>query len=372
MTAPAALRGLRRAEPHRGLGAWALALLVATPGCLLIPRIDRHGMEALEAGHTMVGAWLGVWPTDRVPAVGDFERQTGVRPDLVDVYLDWFTPFDNVSHTVRHIQSKGAIPILTWEAHAYTTRDILDGTKSVPLRDGRLMTVDAYLEDFSQGTCRAARQAREPVLLRVLHEMNGGWFWWGISFKAPDGSRPNTNETYRAAWIKIHDAFTSKCGDLVRFVWTVNHASVGPGATFTGPYPGDAYVDFVGIDGYNWGANAPWGWQTFDRLFREAYCNVTSAAKRPLLINEVASTERGGDKADWIRDMFRDLDRYDRIQGFVWFNDEKYERETRLDIDWPIDSSPAALEAFAKGVRELAARRDADATLDPAGGGVGC
>jgi len=80
--------------------------------------------------------------------------------------------------------------------------------------------------------------------------------------------------------VKIHDAFTSRCSQ-VRFVWTINHFSKNAGATFMGTYPGDAYVDYVGIDGYNWGSATHWGWQDFDTIFREPYCAVTQVTHSP-------------------------------------------------------------------------------------------
>src|SRR5437016_11581455 len=43
--------------------------------------------------------------------------------DLVDVYLDWYTPFANVTHTLTHIAGRGSIAIMTWEPMGLTTQD---------------------------------------------------------------------------------------------------------------------------------------------------------------------------------------------------------------------------------------------------------
>ena len=63
------------------------------------------------------------------------------------------------------------------------------------------------------------------------------------------------------------------------------------------------------------------------------------------MLAEVASTELGGDKAQWIRGFFRGLQRNPDIVAFVWFD---YEKET----DWRIESSAASVAAFAAGVAE--------------------
>lgn len=349
-----------------------LALVLLAPGCLILPRQDRNGVKALEAGDDLVGAWLGAWPSDEAPLIEEFEERTNVELDLVDVYLDWFTPFGNVSHTLDHIARRGAIPILSWEAQTLTTRDLIQGTKQLPMRDGSRVAIDDYLESFSAGTCEVSQRLKTPIFVRVLHEMNGHWFAWGISYQRENGDRPNTDASYREAWVKIHDAFSEKCGDQVRFVWAINHFSVGEGASFMGAYPGDAYVDYVGIDGYNWGTKARWGWQSFEELFTPAYCDVVAGTGKPILVAETASTERGGDKAEWIRDLFASLRHYPQMNGLIWFNDAKYEIEIRGSMDWPIDSSEEATAAFSEGAQALLDVRSegVDGGADPAGAAV--
>lgn len=342
-----------RRLPRPLLLAAALVLAPALSGCALIPTFDRHGAEALADGDVLVGAWLGTWPSDDNPAIDDFQARTGVRLDLVDVYLDWATPFANVSHTVRHIANEGAVPILTWEAQTITTPEILDGTRVLHMRDDSFVTIDEYLAEFAAGTCKVARDTNQPILVRILHEMNGGWFAWGISYRDPNGDRPNTDHTYRAAFAKIHDAFDNRCGSRVKFVWAVNHYSEGAEASYAGTYPGDKYVDYVGIDGYNWGARAAWGWQSFDTIFQDAYCAVTLVSPKPVLIAETASTEQGGNKAAWIEALFGKVEEYDRLRGIVYFNDAKHESEIHGAMDWSLDSSPQALDAWAKQAKDL-------------------
>jgi beta-mannanase len=70
-------------------------------------------------------------------------------------------------------------------------------------------------------------------------------------------------------------------------------------------YPGDAYVDWTGVDGYNWGTRNG-GWQTFKHVFRNIY-PLLAAKNKPILIGEMASAEAGGDKAKWIDDIIPTL-----------------------------------------------------------------
>jgi endoglucanase len=64
-------------------------------------------------------------------------------------------------------------------------------------------------------------------------------------------------------------------------------------------YPGDAYVDWTCLDGYNWGSNPAGnlgGWQTFDQVYHSTYHDIvdTLAPTKPMIIGEMASTEYGG------------------------------------------------------------------------------
>jgi len=74
------------------------------------------------------------------------------------------------------------------------------------------------------------------VLWRPFHEMNGNWFWW-------DGKDP---ETFKRLWRQMFDYFTKTKGlDNLLWVYAPNH-----GTNTAVYYPGDRYVDLVGLDAY--------------------------------------------------------------------------------------------------------------------------
>lgn len=374
----------RPASPAQSAGAVfkglvklvAIIAFLALMGSLLIRGAlgpEQHGRKALDSGDPLVGAMLGTWPSEENQAIKNFESSTKARLDIVDIFVDWMTPFENVSHSLLHVADKGSLAMLSWEPHGVTTQHILDGTKDLYLRDGRKVPVDEYIEEFAKGMCDVALLKGQPVLLRMMHEMNGHWFSWGISHENDQGQRPNTNESYKAAWKKIHDVFRDHCSSGVLFVWAINHFSVGTGTSFTGTYPGDDYVDWVGLDGYNWGTNAYWGWQDFDTIFSPSYCEVTRSISKPVLLAEIATTEKGGDKAAWILDMFRKLDQgtYPQVRGFVWFDYPKFEIEIRGPMDWPVGSSAKSLQAFSQGAQALQGTGDAG-VLKPRADGPNC
>ena len=146
------------------------------------------------------------------------------------------------------------------------------------------------------------------------------------------------------AWRHVHDIFRAAGATNVKWVWSPNvvYSNSPPLAPY---YPGDAYVDQVGMDGYNWGDYFSFwkAWMSFEEIFGPTIAQVRTFTSRPLMVAETASTELGGDKAAWIRDFFAALRRHPEVTGFVWFNQKK-------ETDWRIESSAAARSAFAEGI----------------------
>lgn len=180
-----------------------------------------------------------------------------------------------------------------------------------------------------------------------MSEMNGDWVTWGGTVNG------NTPDDYIPAWRHIHDIFVQEGATNVKFVWSPNRDGDTASAinTFNTYYPGDAYVDFLSINGYNWGRlyNTPnWTsqWQRFEQVFGPSYDAFTARSNKPVMIAETATTEVGGDKAAWITDMFARLPvRFPRITAVTWFNINK-------ETDWRVESSSASLSAFRNAIAE--------------------
>jgi mannan endo-1,4-beta-mannosidase len=91
------------------------------------------------------------------------------------------------------------------------------------------------LDKLAQGL-QELEDAGVVVLWRPFHEMNGGWFWWGA--KEP--------KSFIRVWRHMFDYFTQTKGlDNLLWVYGPNH-----GQKTADYYPGDNYVDLVGLDAY--------------------------------------------------------------------------------------------------------------------------
>ena len=118
-------------------------------------------------------------------------------------------------------------------------------------------------------------------------------------------------------------------------------------------WPGEDYVDWIGMDAYNWYPKDPWGgdrpYRDFDNLFKELYDDSVALSDKPIMIAEFGSSEfeyEGLTKADWITDTFTKIKtEYPRIKMFTWFQINK-------ERDWRVNSSPESLAAFRKAMED--------------------
>lgn len=269
-----------------------------------------------------IGAWVGTQPTDA--KIKEFNSLQNRKLDIVHMFINWSTNFDWVRTYADPVYANGSVLMITWEPWEYDTVKIKNGN------------ADSYIRKMASDIKAYGKE----IWLRPLHEANGNWYPWGIG-----DSKVNTNDTYIAAFRHIVDVFRSQGATNVKWVFNLNCNNVGANATFTGFYPGDQYVDYTSIDGYNWGTTQSWGstWQSFDQIFLSAY-NALKPYNKPILIGEFASTEVGGDKARWITESFNTIrSSYDKVFAAIWFSENK-------ETDWRINSSESSLSAYKKAV----------------------
>jgi mannan endo-1,4-beta-mannosidase len=157
--------------------------------------------------------------------------------------------------------------------------------------------------------------------------MNGNWYNWSAAV----GN--NSPEQYKALWIRVKGMFDSKGMDPahLQWVWCVNNTDNG-GFTAEQYFPGNSYVDWVAIDGYNWGASQTWSsWlspaQTYDNMLGR----VKTLTTKPVALTEFATTSNNlgiSGKSQWITSVFQYAEN-NTIKMVTWFNADK-------ETDWAI------------------------------------
>ena len=273
------------------------------------------------------------WLQD-LASVTAFETNTQKPVSILMWYQGWGLT-DGSQHFqpswMETIRNHGSIPLVTWEPWLYTLGVNQPNYALQNIINGMY---DAYIRRWA----KASRAWGHPYFLRFAHEMNGNWYPWS---EQVNGNQPGQ---YVLAWQHVHNLFTAQGVTNVTWVWSPNVAYPGS-VPVKGLYPGDAYVDWVGMDGYNWGTISHHHWQTFAQVFQQTYTELLAMTPKPLMIAETASAEQAGNKAGWITDAFtlQIPHAFPKIKAVVWFNESK-------ETDWRIESSAAAHTAFADAV----------------------
>jgi beta-mannanase len=276
--------------------------------------------------------WLGVAPQTVTPGVAQFAADAGHSVGLVEYFRDWQQGFDTA--TANSVRALGATPVVTWEPWNASV-----GTVNQPLYSLSRIISGAY-DSYIRSWATAAAAWGHPLFVRFAHEMNGNWYPWS------EGVNGNRTGDFVRAWRHVHDVVAAAGARNISWIWSVNRDYTGS-TPLAELYPGDAYVDWDGVDVYNGGtAVSMGGWLTFSQMFDPTYKDIRTFSAKPLLINEMASAEAGGSKSAWISAFFAALHADSGIRGFCWFN---FNKET----DWRIESSASARSAFAAGVTGL-------------------
>lgn len=330
----------------------AIALCALALLCLALPA----GAGAAKAKQKPLywGAWIGPQLTGTQPpwdmsAVARFEQLTGKGLSLIQFaqpFADCGTPpcrfYNFPAGEMNSIRNYGAIPFFSWGSQSTPVPEDVN-LPDYQLADVTSGAYDSYIREFAE----EARDWGHPFFLRFNWEMNGDWFAWGAGI---NGNQPGE---FVAAWQHVRDIFTSVGATNASWAWCPYadpNRKFGSLAQF---YPGDAYVDWTCMDGYNWAGNPtnPHPWRSFDAIFSATYSEIVKriAPSKPMVIAEIASTGRPRAKAAWIRNMFEMLEtKYRRIRALIWFD------QIDRGIDWPLETSPAAARAFARGVSKRA------------------
>jgi hypothetical protein len=278
-------------------------------------------------------------------AVTKFEEGARKKASMIQFYQ----PFANCNPScsfykfpvppLESIRSHGSIPVLSWSSQSIPSTKVEPDFQLSDVISGHY---DSYIREFAT----AAKAWGHPFFLRFNWEMNGNWFPWH------EGVNGNKAGESAQAWRHVHDIFTSVGATNATWTWCPNVEYSGS-TSLASLYPGDSYVDWTCLDGYNWGTNPakPDSWKTFGQVYKASYQKIveTIAPSKPMMIGEVATSEHGGSKAAWIKDMLvRIPTEYTKIRAVLWF--DKFDS----NMDWPVETSSSAASAFAEGLQNPA------------------
>lgn len=266
-------------------------------------------------------------------------RYSGAKLRIIHRFQAWWGNDRLLSpQWLRKVARAGAVPMVSWEPWRKPRAGVSDPYQ----RRGLMRQIargkyDGYIARWA----RDAARFRKPMMMRLMHEMNGSWYPWSV------GQNGNTPKSFKAAWRRIHDLFVANGATNVSWVWSIDSFAGGPPTPYgklRQYYPGSDYVDWVALSGFNWGRRQTYGgWLSLTRVFERVYPIVVKFGK-PIMISETGTTASGGSPAAWVTSALRTLPRrFKRVKAIVWYDGHHPAADFRL--------SRSALRRLRKGAR---------------------
>ena len=251
----------------------------------------------------------------------NYAATVGRNPDIVMDYSNVTDPL-LTGREISNLQARGETPMVTWQLFQSGY-----GGPTISLDELAAGNYDSYLHKAAA----LAKTLPFEVMIRFGHEMNGDWYGWSGN---PTG--------YVNAWRHVVGVFRQDGATNVKWVWSPN-VDYNGSYPFASYFPGDSWVDYVALDGYNWGTagQGPNRWESLYEVFASSYAKITQLSSKPVIIAETSSSEAGGNKADWIRDGFLKTipQKFPRVSAVLWF-------DRNAEEDWRINTSSASLAAY--------------------------
>ena len=202
----------------------------------------NHSTNIIEASwvHTQTGKWPAMTFFDLIDHTNLNQNWINYSAPLT-LSKDWWNNNGVVGfswHWRDPLTKSGSfyVPSAATSPDKGTTFDILK-VSDTNSAEYKAMIVDI---DVIAGYLKEFKDAEIPVIWRPLHEASGAWFWWGAAGPEP----------CKALWKLMFDRLVNFHGlNNLIWVWTSDTKS-----SALNWYPGDEYVDIIGMDIYP-GAN---------------------------------------------------------------------------------------------------------------------
>ena len=252
----------------------------------------------------------------RAQRMADFEAEAGRKMALERVYYNWDAQWPNADDNASRDQ--GRTLIVSWGAVTSTGTVVKWSGIASGAYDTSLDARAADLKAFAV-----------PVIFVFQHE--------------PEGDPSGTASEFVSAYQHIRDRWTSQGVTNVVYGTVVMAWTYRSGAADAW-YPGDAYIDVLGSDGYNWyGCMDLYTgvWSTVGDIFSDFY-DFGVAHGKPMMIAEWGTLEDPQDadrKAEWLAQAAEDLKAMPEIKAVSYFN-------LNANCNWLIDTSAVSLAAF--------------------------
>jgi len=320
------------------------------PGCQFIPTVPENG-----AYH---GAFVDFGPTEDNVTKEKINRfQSLVQKKIAWAYFsqNWFDGIDFPKEQVDVLKEMRITPFIR----------LMPRSSLALHQKEEKFTLDNILRgDFDEDLALWAQNARQtniPLFVEFGTEVNGDWFHWNGRWNGAteqsihgDPSLADGPEKFRDAYRHIIDIFNKEQTHNVTWFYHINATSSPEQAwnAFMSYYPGDDYIDWIGISAYATQEKNKKP-KKFQDIFGPVYKEITTQTKKPIALVEFGIAEKGrsSTKADWIQDAFHSIKEIYPLVKAVSYWQSSW-TENGIPFDLRVDSSEQSLGAYKRGISD--------------------
>jgi mannan endo-1,4-beta-mannosidase len=280
------------------------------------------------------------WGIFQPKAPNDFTQMNWLEEQM-EYEFPILLNYTNVNNKYGHPDLKARLD------NTYKQNKTLELTlQTIQTEDGGNMIydiLDGEYDEFLINYAETVSNFGHPVLFRLGNEMNGDW--------CPYSSYHTSKDTviFKEFYRYVYDIFDKAGAENVIWIWNPNGQSF-PDFQWNNAvmyYPGDEYVDIVGLTAYNTGTYYPdEKWTEFNVLYDSLYLEYMALYQHPFMITEFASSSIGGSKEQWIRNMFAHIEKYENIKVAVWWDGCDRDAEGNVARPYFIDETPGIIQVF--------------------------
>jgi len=290
--------------------------------------------------------------------INDFQRLVGRKIVWAYFTQHWFKGLGFPLAKVLAVWHNGQIPFIRLQPHSAN----LYGPP--PLQQFPEQTfslqhiIDGQFDPQLRAWADAARDTNIPILVEFGTEINGDWGPWNARWNGAgqtdgygDPTYPDGAERYRDAYRHLVTSFRQEgATNVTWFIHFDAYSQTDWWNKLKWYYPGDDYVDWLGISNYGSCCGNPI--QGFAEKLDASgvYTDLTAMSQRPMAVLETGVVENTNyPKPAWTSDTFSVLrsGRYPRIYGVAM-----WQTDPGGDFNVSVDTSPEALDAFKQSIAD--------------------
>lgn len=324
--------------------ALPLLVVIIVSALGLKNRKDEMKWQDLEPVYVekQIGNYLGIfYPSEDtglvdLARVEELEAEENIDFDIISFYLAWTDESieDFPVDLLEKINSRGAIPMITWEPWASTLAKNRSVQELQEEQNVMAYIADGHFDSYIRRFAAHLADYGEPVFLRFAHEFDNPQYPWS-------SAGGNTPAEFVAAWRHMSSILAEEGALNAILVWNPWKAR-----NMQRFYPGDEFVDWIGITLLDYGSQNNSGRSVpFQSLYKPFAQELAKFSRKPVMLSEFGSVQGGASQQEWVDAALTSIDQeFEEINALVLFNsafDDNIPFEERYQadyLDWTLDS----------------------------------